>query len=62
MSFFVKYYNNFRFNKLANLFVFNFVFNKASTHTHTHRNTALQLYFTYQFGNFVKRLRAFALV
>ena len=34
MSFFVKYYNNFRFNKLAK---FLYLIESIHTHTHTHR-------------------------
>ena len=48
MSFFVKYYNNFRFNKLAKFsYLILYLIKHPHTHTHTHRNTALQLYFTY---------------
>ena len=51
MSFFVKYNDNFRFNKLAK---FLYLIEYPHTHTHTQEYCITTIFYLFQFGNFVK--------
>ncbi len=53
MSFFVKYYNNFRFNKLAK-FSYLILYLIKHPHTHTQKYCITTIFYLFQFGNFVK--------